>query len=267
MLKFSICIETILNKINFYDRPEIISEFGLDSIEFWDWRDKDKDLLMDAMSASGLKTELFSGNRDRDLVTKNADKTIMDEIPESLQYARSIGCNKLMLLTDVLNPDGSAKPLNEDLSLVDKFKNLEKSLYAIEEFSKNKGVIYIVEPLNTVKDHPGYYLSDPDLLFKILRKNNFSNIYMLYDVYHMAKMNRDVFNDINLYFDLIRHIHIADLPDRTEPGSGNFNYKVLFLELIRLGYKYLIGLEYFPTVDTIENVRKTVKYLNHFNKM
>jgi len=267
MLKFSICIETILNELNLYDRPEIISELDLDGIEFWDWRDKDKDLLIDSMRKSNLRTEVFSGNRETSLITKNADKIFIAELSKSLQYAKSIGCNKLMLLTDALNPDGSVRPVDKNLSSNEKLKNLERSLCAIEEFSKNKEITYLVEPLNIIKDHPGYYLSDLDILFNILKNNNFTSTYMLYDIYHMAKMNRDVLKDINLYFDVIKHIHIANLPDRTKPGSGNFNFEELFSELIKLGYGYFIGLEYFPTIDTIENARKTAEYLNHFKKM
>lgn len=262
MLKFSICIETVLNKFDFYDRPKIISEIGLDNIEFWDWRDKDKDLFLDALTNSNLRAEIFSGNRETSLITKNADKILTNELSESLQYAKSIGCNKLMLLTDALNPDGSVKLVDEGLSSIEKMQNLEKSLHAIEELSKNEKIFYLIEPLNTIKDHPGYYLNDPDILFDILMNNNFSNIYMLYDVYHMAKMKRNILKDINSYFEVIKHIHIADLPDRTEPGSGNFDFKGLFLELIKLGYDYFVGLEYFPTIDTTENIRKTAEYLN-----
>ena len=49
---------------------------------------------------------------------------------------------------------------------------------------------------------------------------------------------------------MIRHIQIADVPGRHEPGSGEINYRHLFALLDELGYEGWLGCEYAPAGDT-----------------
>ena len=52
------------------------------------------------------------------------------------------------------------------------------------------------------------------------------------------------------YLDAIGHIHIADVPGRHEPGTGELNYPNIIKKLEELGYDGRVGAELFPAKDT-----------------
>jgi hydroxypyruvate isomerase len=54
--------------------------------------------------------------------------------------------------------------------------------------------------------------------------------------------------------DTVKHIQIADVPGKGEPGSGGVDWRQLLSDLHGLGYAGAIGLEYVPTMDTARSI-------------
>ena len=63
-MQYSLCIDSIYPKENLKEKLERIKQAGFKFIEFWDWRDKDFELIIN----SGLKVTNFSGNRVSSLI-------------------------------------------------------------------------------------------------------------------------------------------------------------------------------------------------------
>lgn len=109
------------------------------------------------------------------------------------------------------------------------------------------GVTLLVEPLNDVKDHPGYYLTGSAEGFDIIREVNSPFVKLLFDAYHQVHMGEDVMAQIERSIDLIGHFHIAAHPGRDERIFEGFDYAPL-LRLIRsLGTDAPVGIELFPS--------------------
>jgi hydroxypyruvate isomerase len=77
------------------------------------------------------------------------------------------------------------------------------------------------------------------------------NVFLQYDVYHMQRMEGDLAHTLRELLPLIRHIQVADVPGRHEPGTGEINYPFLFGLLDELGYDGWVGCEYNPQGDTV----------------
>lgn len=73
---------------------------------------------------------------------------------------------------------------------------------------------------------------------------------ILYDVYHMQINEGNLCETITAYVDQMGHIHVADVPGRHEPGTGEIQYKKVLRHLENCGYKGLVGYELFPLTDT-----------------
>jgi hydroxypyruvate isomerase len=52
-------------------------------------------------------------------------------------------------------------------------------------------------------------------------------------------------------------VHIADVPGRHEPGTGEINYTNIYRSLGKLRYNRFIGMEYAPTTDPVASLRKS----------
>jgi hydroxypyruvate isomerase len=51
-------------------------------------------------------------------------------------------------------------------------------------------------------------------------------------------------------------IHVADVPGRHEPGTGEINYANVYRKLAELKYRHVVAMEFKPTGDPVESLRK-----------
>jgi hydroxypyruvate isomerase len=51
-------------------------------------------------------------------------------------------------------------------------------------------------------------------------------------------------------------IHVADVPGRHEPGTGEINYGNVYKKLAELRYRGVIAMEFYPTGDVVETLRR-----------
>ena len=103
-MQYSLCIDLIYPLENLEEKLTRIKQAGFKFIEFWDWRDKDFNLIMN----SGLKVSNFSGNRVSSLTLDSKEK-IIQEVDASIDIAKKLKCKRIILLSDVLENGGSVK--------------------------------------------------------------------------------------------------------------------------------------------------------------
>jgi len=73
---------------------------------------------------------------------------------------------------------------------------------------------------------------------------------LLADLYHASVMGEDIPRAFSGRVDLIGHVHIADHPERHEPGTGGVDWHAILALLAGEGYDGYVGLEYMPTTIT-----------------
>jgi len=67
----------------------------------------------------------------------------------------------------------------------------------------------------------------------------------------MQRMEGELANTLRASLPLIRHIQLADVPGRHEPGTGEIHFPFLFALLDEIGYGHWVGCEYTPLGDTV----------------
>jgi hydroxypyruvate isomerase len=77
---------------------------------------------------------------------------------------------------------------------------------------------------------------------------------ILFDIYHLATNGDDIDRAIAAYADKVAHVQIADAPGRGEPGTGQLDLDGYLARLERAGYAGWVGLEYKPTVPTVDSL-------------
>jgi len=96
----------------------------------------------------------------------------------------------------------------------------------------------------------GNFLQTTQMAAEMCRLIDSPMLKILYDVYHMQINEGDICNTLTRYADQLGHIHIADVPGRHEPGTGEINYPKVLKHLEGLGYTGLVGYELFPELST-----------------
>ena len=250
-MQYSLCIDSIYPKENLEEKLTRIKQAGFMFIEFWDWRDKDFDLIMN----SGLKVTNFSGNRISSLTLNSTDKVIQ-EVNASIDAAKRLKCDRIMLLSDILEGDGSVK-INS-ISSEKKLLRLYDNLRALVEVAKKRDIMLVIEPLNTFKDHRNYYLDNFEKTLELIQSINSEYLKILYDIYHMQIMEGNILDTLQKYHQFIGYIHIANVPYRCEPWTGELDYKFILKELSKV-YSGFVGFEFF-----VKEKRFTYEKLFHW---
>lgn len=110
------------------------------------------------------------------------------------------------------------------------------------------GTGVVVEALNPF-DVPRFLISDHDATLALVAASG-SSARIQYDVYHQARIGRDVVADLVRDRRAIAHVQIADAPHRTAPGTGAIDFDAVFRALDACGYEGFVGAEYKPNGPT-----------------
>lgn len=111
----------------------------------------------------------------------------------------------------------------------------------------------LVEPLNSA-DTPDVLLGDVDAAAEWLRRHFAGQVWLMFDIYHVARSGLDVLEAFRRNRDVVRHVQFSDVPGRQEPGAGTLDFPALFRGLEAAGYRGWLGAEYFarrPTQETL----------------
>jgi hydroxypyruvate isomerase len=250
-MQYSLCIDSIFPKENLEEKLTGVKQAGFKFIEFWDWRDKDFNLIMN----SGLKVSNFSGNRTSSLTLDDKEKVIQ-EVNSSIDAAKKLKCDRMMLLSDILEDDGSVK-INS-ISSEKKLLRLYDNLRVLVEVAKKRDIMLVIEPLNSLKDHKNYYLDSFQKTLELIQSIDSEYLKILYDIYHMQIMEGNILDTLQKYHQFIGYTHIANVPYRCEPWTGELDYKFILKELSKV-YSGFVGFEFF-----VKEKRFTYEKLFHW---
>jgi len=263
MLKFAPCLEMMFTDLDFYDRFKAAKESGVDWVDFWGWAGKDIEKIKNIIDENKLTvTSMSVGTRDpeagavmgkKGLLTRDADAfdAFYKACEESIKTAKFLGVPSLIVTT------GNTR--SDNITRYEQHANIILMLKHVAPLFEESGVTLILEPLNILCNHMGYFLASSYEAFEIINVVGSKGVRVLYDIYHQQITEGNLIPTIRKYFEFIGHFHVADVPGRNEPGTGEINYKNVFKAIEDLGYDKYVGLEYSPTVDTAETVKRVLE--------
>jgi hydroxypyruvate isomerase len=203
--------------------------------------------LQKAIAENGLELVLINlpaGNfaaGERGMAVDPARRSEFREgVFRAIEYATALNVAQVNCL--VGKALAGASPAEQRRALVENLR------FAAETLA-GAGIRLLVEHVNS-RDVPGFTLDTPAKVIEVLASVGHANAYLQYDVYHAQRMEGELAGTLKANLPRIAHIQIADNPGRHQPGTGEINYRWLLAEILSLGYRGHIGLEYVPTPDS-----------------
>jgi len=238
-----------------HDGIAVAADLGIGAVEFFDLTGADPAAVRNACAADDVEVAavLASGDaanidaRDEPAAVNPYNReTVVAALEESVEAAAAVDARNLIL---TVGPDQGG------FDRATQRRALERVLRSVAPVAEDAGVTVVIEPLNTVVDHPGYFLRESQTAFDVVRAVGSDNVQVLFDVYHQQVTEGDVIRSLRENVTQVGHVHIADNPGRHEPGSGEINYENVFAALEDVGYDGYVGMEFFETSDgtTIED--------------
>ena len=85
------------------------------------------------------------------------------------------------------------------------------------------------------EENPKYFLTSVSEGFDIIREVNQPGVRFLYDFFHEQLSEGNLIAKLEKNLELIGLVHVADVPGRHAPGTGEINYANIFRKLGQLG--------------------------------
>ncbi len=259
-MRLGLCIEMAFAKRPFEDRIRNAADCGFRNVEMWfvdkSFKGKPERLAKIAQAHDVTITNTVIGSPDGSIgggLTNPANrKKWLNRAAMTIEFTRQAGIPATIVCTG-----NEVKGMSHSKMLASIIAGLKPTV----EMAEKARVTLLLEPLNTRYDHPGYFLTSSDLGAEICRKIGSPRMKLLFDCYHMQIMEGDLVNHIERNIDVIGHFHSAGVPGRHELYEGETDYPFLLTRIEKLGYQGIFGLEYMPSFDHEESVRRTLAYL------
>mgnify|MGYP001608546922 CR=1 FL=1 len=112
------------------------------------------------------------------------------------------------------------------------------------EIAEKAGLVIVMEPLNTRRDHPKLFLTKISQGYSICRAVNSPSVKILYDMYHQQITEGNIIPNIDLAYSEVAYFQVGDNPGRKEPTSGEMNYRNIFKHIHSKGFTGVVGMEH-----------------------
>jgi hydroxypyruvate isomerase len=252
-MKPSVCIDAVFENLSLAEACAKVKASGISAIEFWAWWEKDLDELEAAIKDSDL-TIAACCTKFISLTDPALRSDYLEGLRESIVAAKRLGCE--ILISQVGDFRVGVPADEQHQSLVDGLKEAAPLLEAA-------GITLVIEPLNELVDHEGYYLVQSDEAFDIVDEVGSDRVRVAFDIYHQQISEGNLISNILPNIEKIGHFHAAGNPGRHELQVGEINYPQVFAALQSTGYDGYIGLEYWPIAeDPAEPLREVAALLS-----
>ena len=146
-MRFDVPVSCFYGKLEFCEAIRKIASFGFDAIECYGWKGMDFDAVKKTCEETGV--ELLSMCTSEFRLTDPAYRTAwLDGLKESCEAANRVGAKRL--ITQVGNDTGAPR--------AEQHAAIVETLSLAAPILDASGVTIMIEPLNTLYNHPGYYL-------------------------------------------------------------------------------------------------------------
>ena len=172
-----------------------------------------------------------------DIVLADAAKRdkFLGEIRESVDVAKRVNAKWMTVV-----------PGHIDLRLHMEYQtaNVVETLKRAAGILEPHGLVMVLEPLNTLRNHPGQFLNRIPQAYMICKAVGSPSCKILFDIYHQQITEGNLIPNSNQAWDEIAYVQAGDNPGRNEPGTGEIDYKNVFKHLKSKGYDGIIGMEH-----------------------
>lgn len=248
--KFSVMLWTIFQNLPFEERLEKIAQAGYHSVElvneFAKWTDDDYAKAIRKKQSLGLDFDTLLANdnyRERPVTLVNPAhrEGLLADVRSSLKIARRLECPTMIVMSGNNQPGMTHEA--QHASIVEGLKRAA-------EVVEGQGVTLLLENID-LEENPNYFLWSVLEAFQIMREVNHPQVKFLYDFFHAQISGGNLIENLEKNVAYVGLVHIADVPGRHQPGTGEINYINIYRKLAELRYNRYVAMEFLPSGDPV----------------
>ena len=247
--QFSVMMWTLNSHGTFEENLDRVAKAGYRNVElvgeFRKWSDADWKRIQAKMKTLGIKVDSVAGMK-MGFADPTAGDAYLTELKDLVAINERLECKQIILVSGK-RVEGAAEGSQHQVC-IDTLKRSAEVLHGA-------GMVAVIEPIDRL-ENPPIYLDGVTEAFEIVRAVGSPNVKVLYDLYHEQRTHGNLIEKLEKNLDQVELIHIADVPGRHEPGTGELDYRNVYRKLKELKYKGMIAMEFYPTGDVVETLRR-----------
>jgi hydroxypyruvate isomerase len=247
--KVSVMLWTVLTKRPFEERLEKVAEAGYRAVElvseYSKWSEDDFRRNNKKRAELGITFDATAG-LPHGVGDPSARQVFLEDVRKELQIMEKIECPSLIVMSGNVVP--GLAPAVQHASCVEGLKRAA-------ELVEGKNITLLLENID-LEENPHYYLWSVPEAFKIVEEVNHPQVKFLYDFYHAQISGGNLIANLEKHADKVGLFHIADVPGRHEPGTGEINYVNLYKKIAQLNYHRYIAMEFLPRGEAVQALAK-----------
>ena len=242
--------EIAMLKLPSFDRCiEVVAEAGYQGVElisyFQKWTPEEQRRLMSRMRSLGVMIDMLSGLQASFAIPGKTEEFIT-RVTEHCHISTGLECLQINI---------KSGPRLEGVDPQVQYATAVDNLKRASDVAEKNGINIVIEPIDLI-ENPNIFLTSVKEGFEIVRAVNRPNVKVLYDFYHEQRGGGNLIEKLEKNIDWVGLVHIADVPGRNEPGTGELDYKNIYRALGKLRSKGFVAMEYAPTSDPVSSLRK-----------
>jgi hydroxypyruvate isomerase len=246
--RFSVMLWTLEKQAPFDRCIEMVAAAGYQGVElvgdFQKWSNDEARQVMARMRSLGLVFDLLSGVKPG-FADPQGTAEFLAAVTTQVRAA-----NLLQSAQINLKSGNRIESLANGVQHTTSIENLKRAA----DLAAANQVQIVIEPIDPL-ENPNMYLSSVTEAFEIVRAVDNPHVRVLYDFYHEQRAYGNLIEKLEKNIDLVGLVHIADVPGRHEPGTGEIDYQNIYRQLARLKYNKFITMEFYPTQDPVKTLQ------------
>lgn len=261
-MKHSISLKFMWSDQELSERAKRAAEHNFDLVELWDWRAEPVDDLAAACRDAGIGIAGFFGHSHGGLRDPSQRDDVLSSLAESVEVAERVGATQLHMFSDDIGPDSViSKP--PSLPWESQWQSCLDGLRECVALVEGKGINLVLESINTVFV-PGYFLDHAGRSLALCRAIDHPQVTMFFDCFHQQLVAGRLIENLVAALPYTQAVHIADVPGRGQPGTGEINFHGIKRVLDGEGYDRQLTFETVPKDGDSEAAVKAIKQVWSF---
>lgn len=252
--KLSVMLWTVFTKMPFEQRLEKVVEAGYSNVEligeYQKWSEQEWKQAIQKSKQLGITFDVTAGLAHGAANPHDRDALLAD-VRHELTSMERLGCPALIIMSGNVVP-GMPRAVQHASCI----EGLKRALTLVEGKQINGQPVRLLLENIDPEETPKYYLTSVAEGFEIVRAVNHPQVRLLYDFFHEQISEGNLIEKLEKNIDYTGLVHIADVPGRHIPGTGEINYDNIYRKLAELKYDRMVAMEFLPLHDGVAELRR-----------
>jgi len=247
--KFSVMLWTVDKNLPFELRLEKVAQAGYSAVELVDefkgWSDADFQRANSRKRQLKLTFDATAGVW-KGIADPHGIDAFVADLNSFVPTAKKLECSDIIVLSGD-RVEGASREQQHQACI--------ESLKRGAEVAEKHGLRLLLENIDQ-EENPKYYLTSVAEGFDIIREVNHPRVNFLYDFYHEQISEGNLIKKLTENISFVGLIHVADVPGRHQPGTGEIAYASIYRKLAEFKYKDYVAMEFESEGELVDTLRR-----------